>query len=87
MPTSWCDRRIDELKAEVAQLYANAELNSRLVVTALELRDEARQENKRLRTLVETLLKEDPNELAADGGVTVLDVWRKEARQLLEREV
>lgn len=33
--------------------------------------------NDRLRDLVRTLIEEDPNADAADGGVTVLDVWRK----------
>ena len=40
----------------------------------------------RLRNLVQTLIDNDPDELAADGGVTVLDVWRKEARRLLANE-
>ena len=30
-------------------------------------------------------LDNDPNELAADGGVTVLDVWRKDARSILSK--
>lgn len=38
---------------------------------------------RKLEYLVQCLLDEDPNNLAADGGVTVLDVWRKEARAAL----
>ena len=48
-------------------------------------RDEAsalRVENDRLRSLVRCLLDNDPNDDAADG-VTVLEVWRREARQLI----
>jgi hypothetical protein len=36
--------------------------------------------NRELRALVLALLESDPNALAADGGVTVLDVWRAKAR-------
>ena len=39
--------------------------------------------NSELRDLVQTLLDNDPNELAADGGITVLDVWREAARRAL----
>lgn len=38
----------------------------------------------KMRALIGTLLDNDPNELAADGGVTVLDVWRKDAMRVLE---
>lgn len=47
---------------------------------------ELKAENARLRALVQTMLDEDPNDLCADGGVTVLMVWRKEARRALEGE-
>ena len=40
----------------------------------------------KLEGLVQCLIDEDPNDIAADGGVTVLDVWRKEARAALERK-
>ena len=40
----------------------------------------------RLRSLVIAMLENDPSELAADGGITVLDVWRKDARALLRSE-
>jgi hypothetical protein len=43
-------------------------------------------ENERLQALIRTMLTEDPSDLAADGGVTVLDVWRKEAGRALARE-
>lgn len=36
----------------------------------------------KLEYLVQCLIDEDPNDMAADG-VTVLDVWRKEARYAL----
>lgn len=45
----------------------------------------AAREIELLRELVADLLDNDPNELAADGGVTVLDVWRKDAARVLGR--
>lgn len=39
---------------------------------------------RRLVDLVETLLDNDPNDYAADG-VTVLDVWRKDAARIVGR--
>lgn len=44
---------------------------------------DAADEIDRLRDLVLCLVENDPNELAADGGITVLDVWRNDARQAL----
>lgn len=38
---------------------------------------------KLLADLVQAMLDNDPDELVADGGVTMLDVWRKDARRLL----
>ena len=43
---------------------------------------EAVQEIHRLRALVRCLVENDPNDYAADA-VTVLDVWRKDARDAL----
>lgn len=43
---------------------------------------EAADEIERLRALVECLLENDPNDMAADA-VTVLEVWRREARKVL----
>jgi hypothetical protein len=40
-------------------------------------------ENERLRYLVQVLIDNDPNDDAADA-VTVLDVWRKEAKAALQ---
>jgi hypothetical protein len=42
-----------------------------------------RPESRKLRRLVRTLLENDPDDMAADG-VTVLDVWRKEAREFFD---
>jgi hypothetical protein len=44
-----------------------------------------RAENGRLRELIRVLLENDPNDDAADG-VSVLDVWRKEAHRMLDVE-
>jgi len=38
-----------------------------------------------LRDLVQTLIDEEPDDSAADGGVTVLMVWRQRAQQALAR--
>jgi hypothetical protein len=50
------------------------------------------EENKRLREngnwlvhLVDTLIENDPDEIAADGGVTVLMFWRKAAVSRLRK--
>lgn len=39
------------------------------------------RENERLRTLVRTIIDNDPLETIADSGETVLDGWRDEARR------
>jgi hypothetical protein len=44
-----------------------------------------RAENRRLRELIRVQLENNPNDDAADG-VSVLDVWRKEARRVLGLE-
>lgn len=43
------------------------------------------QATEALRALVQTMINEDPNDMAADG-VTVLDVWRKEAKRALTQD-
>jgi hypothetical protein len=48
-----------------------------------ETRLEAADEIERLRRLVKVLLDNDPNDMAADA-VTVLMVWREEARAALK---
>ena len=50
-------------------------------LTAARKRDEA--EIERLRVLVQAMLDNEPGDMAADG-VTVFDVWRKDARRALE---
>ena len=44
---------------------------------------EAEQRIVKLERLVQILIDEDPNDMAADA-VTVLDVWRKEAIEVME---
>jgi len=41
---------------------------------------------RRLETLVEDLLENDPNDLVADGGYTLLDAWRADARRALRKD-
>jgi hypothetical protein len=52
------------------------------LLTCRELRERDRIEINMLRKLVRTLIENDPNDDAADS-VTVLEVWRQEARQVL----
>lgn len=47
---------------------------------ALEL---LRQENKTLFDLVKTLFDNKPDDLAADGGITVYDVWCEQVRRFM----
>ena len=49
---------------------------------ALQLREVMRENAKWVR-LVKILLENDPQDMAADA-VTVLDVWRKEVREVLD---
>jgi predicted RNase H-like nuclease (RuvC/YqgF family) len=83
---------IERLKAQVERLQDNVKVEANL---RREFRDEveelraklaeAQGAEERLRGLICTLLENDPNELAADGGITVLDVWRKEARAAIAK--
>jgi hypothetical protein len=73
---SHMQRRIARQRRALAKLYQRrhdrkAE-NARL-----------RPESRKLRRLVRILLENDPDDMAADA-VTVLDVWRKEAREFFD---
>jgi hypothetical protein len=46
---------------------------------------ESVDEIERLRELVRAMLENNPDDMAADG-ITVLDVWRKEASRALGRD-
>lgn len=72
---------IEQLKAD-KDVQRSQERNASYEAGITKLETEIKQ----LRSLVQCLLDEDPNDLAADGGVTVLDVWRKQARTILERK-
>jgi len=77
------DYALDAKDAEIAHLDT-ALYHARGVARYERRRAEAAEaERDRLRYLVQTLLDEDPNDLAADGGVTVLDVWRRDAEHEL----
>lgn len=41
---------------------------------------------KRLEDLVQCLIDNDPEDLAADGGIRVIDVWRKDAERALHSQ-
>jgi hypothetical protein len=66
----------EDLRAIINRAWEAPAFNSAL--TAAEARAKAAE------TLVRVLLDNDPNELAADGGITVLDVWRKDAARTLK---
>jgi hypothetical protein len=70
---------IHRLRAEIERLHGLVHRSGRLHTDDLH---QLRAENERLRVLVHALIDSDPNDDAADG-VTVLEVWRKEARQAL----
>jgi hypothetical protein len=58
-------------------------MSARRPSPSLQLESQMAAELFELRRLVHALLENDPNDMAADG-VTVLDVWRKEARRILD---
>ena len=41
-------------------------------------------ENGRLKSLIRAMIENEPDDIVADGGHTVLDEWRYNARALLE---
>ncbi len=80
----------DALKAEAERLKAGGcardQSTTQFCAEAVALKAEnarLRPESRKLRRLVRTLLENDPDDMAADG-VTVLDVWRKEAREFFD---
>jgi hypothetical protein len=44
---------------------------------------DAEEERDKLRGLVQCLLDNEPDDVVADGGITVLMVWRQDARRAL----
>lgn len=70
--------RLEEALLFKAEMVAN-------VPALRERADTLAAENARLRDLVTCLLDNDPDDLAADGGVTVLDIWRKDASKVMGR--
>ncbi|CAB4155380.1 hypothetical protein UFOVP670_14 [uncultured Caudovirales phage] len=75
------DAKIDALQARVAEL--KAETKKAKWIHQYEVKGLQARATK-LTRLVEILVENDPEDMAADA-VTVLDVWRKEARALLAR--
>ena len=71
----------DALQARVAEL--EAETKKAKFIYQYEVKEFQARATK-LTRLVEILVENDPEDMAADA-VTVLDVWRKEARELLAR--
>jgi cell division protein FtsB len=79
----------DALQADVKRLKAGGcardQSTTQFCAEAVALQAEnarLRPESRKLRRLVRDLLENDPDDMAADA-VTVLDVWRKEARAAL----
>ncbi len=69
-----------------AAMHEESAFHAPRTTKAVEAMREAKTEIARLRALIKTMLDEDPNDLAADGGVTVLDVWRKKALRALRAD-
>ena len=57
---------------------SNAVLDARSTILALI------EENERLAKLIRVLIENEPNDIVADGGHTVLDEWRYRARAALK---
>ena len=75
---------MDEAAAEIIRLRAERDaLQSRVAELEAETKELQARATK-LTRLVEILVENDPEDMAADA-VTVLDVWRKEAREFLAR--
>ena len=70
----------DGANHDLAQFHAQSA--AALFYLAAE-RDALQKRVAKLERLVEILVENDPDDMAADA-VTVLDVWRKEAREALE---
>jgi phage shock protein A len=80
------DEHLEQMQSDMRKLRAE---NERLTAYARELQERITtlvNENARLKDLVRTLLENEPDDLIADGGITVLDGWRDSARYLLGKE-
>lgn len=75
------------LRAEIERLTRDADHWRRVAKQVAEQGaaeiERLMRENRKLRSLVRAMLENDPSDLAADGGITVLQVWRKDAAQAL----
>lgn len=87
------ERMVDELRSgNHLYIFERTEIADKLVALSkafVQVFDRERKtldEITRLRELVQCLLDNDPNEPAADGGVTVLQVWRQDALRALGAE-
>lgn len=80
------NREADDKKNGVFDLQAQHDraMSERLgqVERLLAAKREAEDQNRRLRDLVQCLIDNEPDDAAADG-VSVLDVWRKNASAML----
>jgi hypothetical protein len=79
-------RRSDELhqlRAELDEARAEIKRQADILRNLREWREHDRIEINELHRLVVCLLENDPSDDAADG-VTVLQAWRKEAREVLD---
>lgn len=84
---TWCDHDCWDGKCEdcgsPSVRYVRADLIDRQ--PASDTPDPRDEVIRRLSDLVRGLLENDPDDIIADGGVTVLDEWRKQARAALSK--
>ena len=52
--------------------------------TLLRALDAMAEENARLKTLIRAMIENEPHDAVSDGGHTVLDLWRHDARAALK---
>lgn len=69
------------VKQHIRLLYEKLGVKSRMEFHTASLK----RENQLLRELIQSMIDNDPNEVVADSGETVIDQWRQDAIRLLAR--
>jgi len=85
----------DDIVARLRERLARASIGDRMYERPMDWADadtllaeieRLRGFEARLKGLVQCLLENDPDDVVADGGITVLMVWRSDAAHLLAGE-
>lgn len=77
------DELIERLEELSGPRYPDDICGKKLMAQAAAALRAYEEREKRLTSLVHAMLDNEPDDLAADGGITVLMVWRHEARAIL----